>query len=222
MDGVSARYLDALDCARRVHAGQARKVSGGPYVSHLLAVSALVIDDGGTEDEAVAALLHDTVEDHPDRITLGEIRHRFGVEVADIVAACTDRDPDGRATAPSWVQRKAEHLERLPSAPATARRVLAADKLHNVRSLLEERQLGDAQVWLRFNGRLLGTTWYYRQMADLLRRLPPPPPSRLPALLELAVTELESAAEGDLRADGASTRMEPVGWPPTAALATSA
>ncbi|MEZ5208994.1 MAG: HD domain-containing protein [Acidimicrobiales bacterium] len=174
MHRFTARYVDALAFAAELHQDQRRKHADVPYVSHLLAVSALVWEDGGDEVEATAALLHDAIEDQSDKVDVATIGRRFGADVAGIVMACTDALGLHDAPKPPWVHRKAEHLRHLADAPLPALRVTAADKLHNVRSLLDDRRTGTRDVWLRFNGRLHGTVWYYRQMAEILDdRLPP-------------------------------------------------
>jgi (p)ppGpp synthase/HD superfamily hydrolase len=162
---LSERFSSAFEYAARLHAAQTRKGTPVPYVSHLLAVSSLVLEHGGDEDEAIAALLHDAVEDQGGAATAGEIRERFGDRVAEIVLGCSDTDVYPK---PPWRSRKEAHLERLRSAPASVLLVSAADKLHNARGTLSEyRQQGD-KVWARFNGGREGTLWYYRATLDLL------------------------------------------------------
>ena len=218
----SGRYVEALTLAAELHAHQRRKHVDVPYLSHLLAVSALVWEDDGDEVEATAALLHDAIEDQGDRIDLATIAERFGDDVATIVDACTDAVGGAAQTKPPWVERKAAHLAHLRDAPLPALRVVAADKLHNVRSLLDDRRTSGADVWLRFNGRLLGTVWYYRQMADLLTERLAPTGSRLPVLLADAVATLEGCADLDLDAADDTTWAAPEGWPPPEQLAASA
>ncbi len=129
------RFHDALSYASRLHAAQRRKGGQVPYVAHLLAVTAIVLEHGGNEDEAVAALLHDAVEDQGGAPRLAEIRARFGVVVADIVAGCTDADTTPK---PPWQERKDRYLAHLPAAGRSVQLVAAADKLHNLRSLIED------------------------------------------------------------------------------------
>lgn len=163
--GLGERFDRALVCASSWHRGQLRKGSGIPYVSHLLTVAALVLDDGGDEDEAVAALLHDSVED--TSTTYEDLTALFGERVRAIVAACTD-DPGGdpHAKAPWW-RRKVEHLGHLRAAPPRdALRVLAADKLANLRSTLLDAAAGDP--WRHFKGGFGGTCWYYLTLGGLL------------------------------------------------------
>lgn len=157
------KFEEALVYAARLHRDQARKGSGIPYVNHLLAVAAIVGENGGTEEEVVAALLHDAPEDHGGMARLEEIRERFGDEVAGIVAGCTDTYEDPK---PAWRPRKEAYVAHVATAPASVRLVSAADKLHNARSILaDQRVLGD-ELWGRFTGGKEGTLWYYRALAD--------------------------------------------------------
>ncbi len=162
----SPRFVQALAYAAQLHAGQLRKGTQTPYLSHLLAVAAIVLEHGASEDEAVAALLHDAVEDQGGQSTYDEIRHRFGDVVAEIVAGCTDAFVVPK---PPWRERKQAHVERLERASPGVRLVTAADKLHNARSILADyRRLGET-LWQRFNGGRAGTLWYYRAVTDVLR-----------------------------------------------------
>ena len=121
---LTQRFDDALAYAAEVHRGDVRKGSGTPYLAHLLSVAALVIENGGDEDQAIAALLHDAPEDAGGRERLEDIRRRFGDRVAGIVEACTDTFDDPK---PPWRERKEAFLERLTGAPADALPVVAAD-----------------------------------------------------------------------------------------------
>ncbi len=161
---VTDRFRQALDYASELHAWQSRKGTQIPYVSHLLAVCALVLEDGGDEDEAIAALLHDAVEDQGGKPVLEEIRRRFGGRVAGIVAECTDTD---EVPKPPWRKRKEDYLARLPEASPEALRVSCADKLHNARSLaLDYRRVGE-RLWERFNAGRDETLWYYRSLVGI-------------------------------------------------------
>ena len=163
---LSSRYEDALVYAARLHAHQARKGTGIPYISHLLTVSALVIQDGGDEDEAIAALLHDAVEDQGGLRTLEEIRRLFGDHVATIVEGCTDSMTHPK---PPWRERKERYLSHLEQVSSDVRRVSLADKLHNARSILRDlRREGDL-VWGRFKGGKEGTLWYYHSLVKIFR-----------------------------------------------------
>jgi GTP pyrophosphokinase len=187
---LTARFEDALQYAARTHSGQLRKGSPVPYVAHLLAVTALVLEHGGGEDEAVAALLHDAVEDAGGLPRLADIRGRFGDAVAAIVADCTDADVIPK---PPWLQRKQRYILHVPGAPAAVHLVSCADKLHNARSLLADyRRLGPA-VWGKFKGRRTGTLWYYRTLLLAYTKAPP----ALRAELERVVDEVERLSTVD-------------------------
>ncbi len=157
------RLERALVLATRLHAGQQRLGTGSAFVSHLLAVAALVMEYGGDEDAAVAALLHDAAEDQGGQATLDLIRQEFGHQVADVVLACSDTLEDPK---PPWRRRKLDYVASVPGKSPAARLISMADKLHNVRAVMQDyRSLGE-QLWLRFNGRREGTLWYYRALAE--------------------------------------------------------
>ncbi|NEQ28359.1 MAG: bifunctional (p)ppGpp synthetase/guanosine-3',5'-bis(diphosphate) 3'-pyrophosphohydrolase [Microcoleus sp. SIO2G3] len=158
---LSERFTDALTFATQLHANQTRKGGGVPYLSHLLGVASIALEYGANEDEAIAALLHDAIEDQGGAATREEIHRRFGDVVTEIVDGCTDSDQTPK---PPWLQRKEAYIAHIPTASASVRLVSAADKLHNVWSILKDyRLLGDA-VWERFQGRKDGTLWYYRSL----------------------------------------------------------
>ncbi|MGE0608958.1 MAG: HD domain-containing protein [Pirellulales bacterium] len=164
---LTSRFTAALVYAAELHAAQTRKVSGVPYVAHLLGVCGIVLEQGGDEDEAIGALLHDAIEDqgHGGR-TREEILTRFGPRVLEVVEGCTDTDLTPK---PPWRARKEAYIAHLPAASASTRLVSAADKLYNARAILSDlRQVG-AAVWDRFNGGRDGTLWYYRALADAYR-----------------------------------------------------
>ena len=185
------RFEDALLYAARLHREQVRKGSRVPYVTHLLAVAAIVGESGGTEDEVVAALLHDAPEDHGGVPRLEEIRARFGTGVAEIVAGCTDTYEEPK---PPWRERKEAYLAHLAEAPAPVRLVSAADKLHNARSVLSDYRAVGEDLWERFRGGKDGTLWYYRAVADALRRTDDGP---VVDELDRVVTDLERLVAGD-------------------------
>ena len=158
---LSERFTDALTFATQLHTDQTRKGGGVPYISHLLGVASIALEYGANEDEAIAALLHDAIEDQGGAATREEIRRRFGDVVTEIVDGCTDSDQTPK---PPWLQRKEAYIAHIPTASASVRLVSAADKLHNVWSILKDyRLLGDA-VWERFQGGKHGTLWYYRSL----------------------------------------------------------
>jgi (p)ppGpp synthase/HD superfamily hydrolase len=186
---LSSRFTEAVSYVAALHAEQRRKVSGEPYLSHLLAVAAIVMEYGGNEDEAIAALLHDAVEDQGGIATLEEIGRRFGPVVADIVESCSDATGSPK---PPWRQRKETHLAHLREATPSVRLVVAADKLHNVHSLVREYRRRGESLWPIFHGGRDGTLWYYRAMADTLKQAAATP---IAEELDRAVEELQSLIE---------------------------
>lgn len=169
---LSARFIEALAYAADLHATQVRKGTDIPYISHLLAVTALVLEHGGTEDEAIAALLHDAIEDQGGGSTREVIRAKFGEDVVAIVDGCTDTEVTPK---PPWRARKEEYLHHLTGAPKSVALVAAADKLHNARSTLADlRGEGDA-VWARFNAGREEQLWFYRGCVEALRCRAPAP-----------------------------------------------
>lgn len=186
---LGPRFLRAFDFAAKKHAEQTRKASTIPYIAHLMGVTSLALEFGGDEDIAIAALLHDVVEDCGGAPMLKEVQRRFGSRVAKIVDGCTDSDTYPK---PPWRERKENYLRHLQSADADTRLVSAADKLNNVRSILSDyREVGES-VWARFNGGREGTLWYYRALLEeFLRRKP----NRLIRELALAIRELEAATQ---------------------------
>ncbi|MBD2017382.1 bifunctional (p)ppGpp synthetase/guanosine-3',5'-bis(diphosphate) 3'-pyrophosphohydrolase [Microcoleus sp. FACHB-53] len=182
---LSERFTDALTYATQLHANQTRKGGGVPYISHLLGVASIALEYGANEDEAIAALLHDAIEDQGGAPIREEIRRRFGDTVTQIVDGCTDADTTPK---PPWRQRKEAYIAHIPQACASVRLVSAADKLHNVRSILKDYRLIQEAVWERFQGGKNGTLWYYRTLLDTFRAIESTP---LIDELERVVTELE-------------------------------
>jgi len=163
---LTHRYDEAFLYASELHRGQVRKGTKIPYLSHLLAVSALVLKSQGDEDQAIAGLLHDAVEDQGGQATLDEIRDRFGPRVAGIVADCTDTMVVPR---PSWRMRKEAYIASLPGKPRESLLVSLADKTDNARAIVGDyREVGDA-VWGRFSGGKEGTRWYYHELSVFFR-----------------------------------------------------
>jgi len=192
---LGPRFLRAFQFAADKHAGQTRKASTIPYIAHLMGVASLVLEAGGDEDLAIAALLHDVVEDCGGAPMLNEVRRRFGRRVASVVEGCTDADSYPK---PPWRERKEGYIRRLRSADADTRLVSAADKLNNVRSILtDHREIGQS-VWARFQGGRDGTLWYYRALCEqFLRRKP----NRLTREFALAVRELETVEKTESNMD---------------------
>jgi (p)ppGpp synthase/HD superfamily hydrolase len=171
---LGARFEDALAFAARVHQSQRRKGGEIPYVGHLLGVCSLVLEDGGTEVESIAALLHDAVEDQGGAAMLAEIQERYGPLVADIVLACSDATETPK---PPWRERKEAYLAHLDDAPITVLRVSLADKLYNARAIRRDYELEGERVWERFNRRAGrdGQLWYYDELATRFSELYPSP-----------------------------------------------
>ena len=164
---LSQRFEDALVYAARLHAKQIRKGTTIPYVSHLLSVASIVLEHGGNEVEAIAALLHDAIEDQGGTETREEIRRRFGDAVVSIVDGCTDAEVIPK---PPWKERKEQYIARLSHASPSILLVSAADKLHNARAILGDyRALGE-NLWDRFNGGKEGTLWYYKSLVDAFKQ----------------------------------------------------
>jgi (p)ppGpp synthase/HD superfamily hydrolase len=159
---LTSRFKEALCFCTDLHAGQIRKGSGIPYVAHLLGVASLVLEYGGSEDEAIAALLHDAVEDQGGKDTRQLIAEKFGENVIQIVDGCTDSDTSPK---PPWRERKEAYIAHLKSAPSSVLLVSSCDKLYNARSILADfRLMGDA-IWERFKGgKKEGTLWYYQSL----------------------------------------------------------
>lgn len=163
--GLSSRFADALAFAFEVHREQTKKGSSVSYISHLLEVTGTVLTYGGDEDEAIAALLHDSVEDHSDIVSFASLSKRFGARVAAIVESCSDTSVSPK---PPWKSRKQHYIEHLHSADESVMIVSAADKLSNARAVIKDfRELGD-RVWTRFNAGKDDQLWYYRSVTVVL------------------------------------------------------
>jgi (p)ppGpp synthase/HD superfamily hydrolase len=190
---LTEHFDRAVQYANRIHANQTRKGTDVPYMTHLLGVASLVLENGAqSEEEVIGALLHDAAEDQGGRPRLEDIREQFGEQVAHIVDACTDSYESPR---PPWRERKAAYVTHLrervePGGDEPALRVSLADKLHNTRAILADvRESGDA-VFERFNGKKDGTIWYYAALVDAFRGFP----NRMVGELEREVTELRRLA----------------------------
>jgi len=182
--GLSPRFQSALFYACEIHARQKRKGTEIPYISHLLGVASLIMEAGGSEDEVIAGLLHDAVEDQGGVPRLLDIKDRFGDNVAKIVHECTDGLEDDSGVKPPWEERKKAYIEHLKTASPSARLVSNADKLHNVRSIRADfGQIGH-KVYERFSQSSEKTLWYY---SELLKEFMRDPPS------EMLVSELDHA-----------------------------
>ncbi|MGD2157487.1 MAG: HD domain-containing protein [Anaerolineales bacterium] len=162
------RFESALLFALRLHSNQTRKGTSVPYISHLMSVSSLVLESGGSEDEAIAALLHDSVEDQGGIATLEKIRLKFGNRIAEIVDGCTDSYTIPKSP---WKSRKKAYLEKLDRASVEVHRVSLADKLHNARSLLRDLRIFGEPVWNKFSGGKTGTLWYYHELIKTYKKI---------------------------------------------------
>ncbi len=168
--GSTSRLQDALALALELHKDQIRKTSGAPYISHLISVCGLVLTDGGSEDEAIAALLHDSLEDHPDRCSQQLLSQKFGPNVLDLVLECTDTGPEyqGGPKAP-WLERKQTFLQNLKDKELLSHRILLADKCDNLRSTVHAyRRLGE-EVWSYFRGNREQQLWYFQTFCKIMR-----------------------------------------------------
>jgi (p)ppGpp synthase/HD superfamily hydrolase len=184
---LTDRFDRALLYATHVHGGQVRKGTSTPYVAHLLAVSATVLEYGGDEDLAIAALLHDSAEDQGGRARLEDVKNRFGERVSRVVAACSDSLADtakGEKKA-DWRTRKETYIAHLDAAHEDVLRVSLADKVHNARAILRDLRKSDIgqRIWSRFSQPREDTLWYYRSLADKFRE-------RLPGQLADELTEI--------------------------------
>lgn len=196
---LTRRFEDAARYALQVHAGQVRKGTQIPYVSHAFAVSGLVLEAGGNEDEAIAGLLHDAAEDGGGEKRLEDIRARFGNTVAGIVKECSDSlAEDPKKKAPTE-ERKRKHLEDLrQGASRSALLVTAADKLHNARCILADYRVLGEELWSRFNVGRAVTLKSYESLAELLESRGIP----LSGELRRTVDELQTLAKAALNERG--------------------
>jgi (p)ppGpp synthase/HD superfamily hydrolase len=171
----SRRFLEALEAAAVMFAATRRKKTKIPYVAHLLGVCAIVLEQGGTEDEAIAALLHDTLEDITPTKRARRTVRAFGDDVYGIVLGCTDGTPDKKGKKAPWPERKEAYVAGLEHEPGPVLLVSAADKLHNARAIVADlRAVGD-KVWKRFNAPKEDVLWYYGTLVDAFRANPAHP-----------------------------------------------
>ena len=174
---LTDRFDRALLYAAHVHGGQVRKETSIPYVAHLLAVAATVLEYGGSEDMAIAGLLHDAVEDQGGEPRLADIRNRFGDRVADIVRSCSDSVVNTAAgqEKKGWRARKLDYIEHLKTVDCETRLVALSDKVHNARSILRDLRKSEigSLVWGRFTRPKEDTLWYYRELANAFQELLP-------------------------------------------------
>jgi (p)ppGpp synthase/HD superfamily hydrolase len=158
---LSPQFEKALTYATRIHGGQLRKKTRIPYIAHIIGVAAIAMEYGANETEAIAALLHDAVEDCGGAKRLRDIERKFGKKVARIVDGCTDTD---RTPKPPWLERKKAYIAHVRHAPMPTKLVSASDKLHNVRAILMDYRKEGERLWSRFNAGKHGAPWYYRSL----------------------------------------------------------
>ena len=185
---LSRQFEKALVYATRIHGGKLRKKTRIPYIAHILGVTAIAMEYGANETEAIAALLHDAVEDCGGAKRLRDIERKFGKRVARIVEGCTDTDQTPK---PPWLKRKRAYVEHVRHAPMPTKLVSASDKLHNVRAILMDYRQEGEKLWSRFGGGKLGALWYYRALVNAFngKRIQP-----LVQEINRTLTELESLA----------------------------
>jgi (p)ppGpp synthase/HD superfamily hydrolase len=190
---LGQRFNAGLIFAAKIHATQLRKSSQVPYLAHLLSVSALVLEAGGDEDMAIAALLHDAVEDRGGLETLKKIEDEFGPHVAEIVDGCSDAYGSPK---PPWRDRKEKYLAHLVAdATPAVRRVSLADKLHNARSILRDLRQDGNRVWEKFNGGKSGTLWYYTSLVEIFKKTET---NFMVAELERVISQIKEIANDQL------------------------
>jgi (p)ppGpp synthase/HD superfamily hydrolase len=165
---LTERYADAVTYAATAHAAQRRKGTDIPYIAHLLAVSGSVLEAGGDEDQAIAGLLHDVVEDQGGLPRADDVRARFGDRVADIVLGCSDSTTEDRKDKRPYAERKAAHIAHLREASDDVLLVTAADKLHNARAIHTDLMIDGPDILTRFNGEPGQILAYYRSILDVL------------------------------------------------------
>ncbi|MFN2143896.1 MAG: HD domain-containing protein [Anaerolineales bacterium] len=161
---LTEKFEQALLFAIHIHAGQTRKGSQTPYFAHILGVASLVLEDGGTETEAIAALLHDAAEDGAGQDTLDEIQAQFGAEITEIVLDCSDTLEKPK---PPWKERKQAHIEHLKTSRPESVHVKLADKVHNANNLLRSLHEHGPAIWDDFKGGRDGTLWYFKGMYEV-------------------------------------------------------
>ena len=193
---LSRQFEKALIYATRIHGGQLRKKTKIPYIAHILGVTAIALEYGATKTEAIAALLHDAVEDCGGAKRLRDIECKFGKTVAKIVDGCTDTDQVPKTP---WLERKKAYVAHVRNASMPTKLVSASDKLHNIRAILMDYRQEGEKLWSRFNGGKQGTLWYYRALVNAFgnnKRIQP-----LVQEIDRVLTELESLTGKQIQLD---------------------
>lgn len=189
---LTEKFSDAVTLAAQAHATQVRKGSLIPYIAHPLGVASLVLEFGGDEEQAIAGLLHDVIEDGGPKY-IQPIREHFGARVLGIVEACTDGVPDANGNKGPWKQRKEKYLAHLAMMPMDALLISACDKLYNARAILDDLldpAVGN-EVFNRFNASTKETLWYYNELAKVIAERNSPVARKLEAI----VGEINKLAE---------------------------
>lgn len=184
----ASRLETAFAYAKKIHSGQIRRKTGMPRLAHLMVVAGTVLEHGGSEDDAIAGLLHDAVEDAGGAPQLEEIRKRFGDDVARVVEGCTEPERNPKL---EWKERKKAYVDQLMTGSSSVHLVAAADKLHNARALLRDYETQGEAVWKRYRGGKEGTLWYYRTLLDGFKQTGP---QRLAEELERTFSAIEKLA----------------------------
>lgn len=181
--GISERFQNALLAAVEFHRTHYRKGGSIPYISHLMSVTSIVMENSCDEDMWIAALLHDAVEDGGGEITLKQIRESFGERVARLIMDCSDDIPGAEGIKAPWIGRKMKFMEKIPTMETASAMIVLADKIHNIRTLRIDFELHGDAVFERFTAGKIGSLWYYQKMLEIL--------SARKDLPEILVKELE-------------------------------
>lgn len=185
-----SKLSPALALAIEAHNGQVRKSTRIPYISHPMAVASIALEFGATEDQAIAALLHDAIEDGGAQYA-NSIKEQFGEHVYNLVQGCTDGTPDHTGTKAPWLERKTAYLEHLQEASDEVLLVSCCDKLHNARAIVSDLINEGPSVFERFSSTTEQTLWYYRQLAMIFTNRKSPPAKAL----EAAVSQMEALSQ---------------------------
>jgi (p)ppGpp synthase/HD superfamily hydrolase len=185
-----AKLASALDLAIQAHQGQVRKSTTIPYISHPMAVASIALEFGASEDQAIAALLHDAIEDGGIQYAK-LIEAQFGQHVHDLVQGCTDGTPDHTGSKAPWLERKTAYIQHLQEASDEVLLVSCSDKLHNARAIVSDLINEGPSVFNRFSSSTEQTLWYYRQLAIVFTNRKTPPAKAL----EAAVSQMEALSQ---------------------------
>lgn len=185
-----SKLASALDLAIQAHQGQVRKSTTIPYISHPMAVASIALEFGATEDQAIAALLHDAIEDGGIQYA-NIIKAQFGDHVHNLVQGCTDGTPDASGKKAPWLERKTAYLHHLEAASDEVLLVSCSDKLHNARAIVSDLINEGPSVFSRFSSTTEQTLWYYRQLAMIFNNRKTPPAKAL----EAAVSQMEALSQ---------------------------